>query len=92
MLPALFSLDKVGQTTAVSGNEKVTILRLSERKIDAPRDSAKADSDALRATLDDALRNDILEQYRAHLFREYKVSINDDLITRMYSGENSSLQ
>lgn len=90
MLPALFSLDSVGQTTAVSGNEKVTILRLAERKVETPREIKKEDSDALRQTLNEALRNDILEQYRTHLFSTYKVKINDDLVTRLYTQRTDS--
>ena len=85
VLPALFSLDKIGQTTAVSGEEKVTILRLAERKIDAPKDAKKEDVNTLRSTLDRAVKNDILEQYRAYLFDKYKVSVNEDLVTRMYA-------
>lgn len=85
VLPALFSLDKVGQTTAVSGDEKVTILRLAERKIDQPKDTDKKDVAALQSTLDRAVRNDVLEQYRAHLLDEYNVTINDELLARMYA-------
>ncbi len=90
MLPALFSLDSVGQTTAVSGNEKVTILRLAERKIETPRDARQQDSAALRNTLNEALRNDILEQYRNHLFREYGVSINEDVVSRIYAPRSET--
>lgn len=89
VLPALFSLDKVGQTTAVSGDEKVTILRLAERKIEKPKDG-KDDTAALQKTLDKAMRNDILEQYRNHLMREYKVSINEDALTRLYAQRNEA--
>lgn len=85
VLPALFSLDKVGQTTAVSGEEKVTILRLAERKVDTPKDAKKEDIATLRSTLDRAVKNDILEQYRAYLMGKYKVSVNEDLVTRMYT-------
>lgn len=85
VLPALFSLDKVGQTTAVSGEEKVTILRLAERKVDTPKDAKKEDVATLRSTLDRAVKNDILEQYRAYLMGKYKVSVNEDLVTRMYT-------
>ena len=85
VLPALFSLDKIGHTTSVSGEEKVTILRLAERKVDAPKEAKKEDLTALQGTLDRALKNDILEQYRAHLLEKYKVSINEELVMRMYT-------
>ena len=93
VLPALFSLDKTGQTTAVSGEEKVTILRLAERKVDTPKDAKKEDLNALRSTLDRAVKNDILEQYRAYLMDKYKVSVNEDLVTRMYArrGDDDNL-
>lgn len=89
VLPALFSLDKVGQTTAVSGEEKVTILRLAERKTDAAKDAKKEDIATLRATLDRAAKNDILEQYRTYLMEKYKVSVNEELVTRMYARRDT---
>ena len=89
VLPALFSLDKVGQTTAVSGEEKVTILRLAERKTDTPKDAKKEDVANLRMTLDRAVKNDILEQYRAYLMEKYKVTINEELVTRMYARRDT---
>lgn len=90
VLPALFSLDKVGQTTAVSGEEKVIILRLAERKIEKPKDVKKEDVATLHATLDRAIKNDILEQYRAYLLAKYKVSINEELLNRMYARKDDS--
>lgn len=89
VLPALFSLDKVGQTTTVSGEEKVIILRLAERKITPPTDAKKADIATLRATLDRAVRNDILEQYRTYLLAKYKVSVNEDLLSRLYARRDT---
>ncbi len=48
-------------------------------------DELQGHCNTLRSTLDRAVKNDILEQYRAYLFDKYKVSVNEDLVTRMYA-------
>lgn len=84
ILPALFSLDKIGQTTTVAGGEKVTILRLSERRVDPPKEPKAEDVTSLRGMLDKSLQNDIVEQYRNQLMRDYRVSINEEALDNLY--------
>lgn len=89
LLPALFSIDKLGQTTNVNGDESVTILRLAERKIDMPKEPKKEDLAGMQSLLDRSMQNDILEQYRNYLFGEYKVVINEDVLARMYNPKDT---
>lgn len=85
LMNALFSLDQTGDATTVHADEKITVLRLSSRKI--PSDTSLKDD--LAATMEDALdrsmRQSLLDQYRGALAKKYKVTINDKAIEKMYA-------
>jgi peptidyl-prolyl cis-trans isomerase D len=89
LLTALFSLDGAGQATAVSGDNGVTVISLLERKIEAAAD-AKKETEQMQAVLERALRQDMLEQYRLHLMKEYKVRVNDQLLASMYAPKENA--
>jgi peptidyl-prolyl cis-trans isomerase D len=90
LMTALFSLDRTGHATAVSGDGSVTILRLAERNIRAPQEASKEDAAAIEEILNRSLRQDLLEQYRMHLIAKYKVTINDKLMSEMYTPKDES--
>ncbi len=85
---SLFSLDQLGQSAPVAGDGVITIVRLSERKIELPQETKKEDLDALQNMLNQALQSDILEQYRQSLLAKYDVTINESALKDMYKVEN----
>ena len=89
MIPALFSLEKIGQVAHVAGEDSVTILRLSEREVSMPGDIKKEEIDNLESVLSRALQSDILDQYRQGLMEKYGVTINDKLVNSLYSPKTS---
>jgi peptidyl-prolyl cis-trans isomerase D len=84
---ALFSIDKIGQSTAVPGPGSITVLRLAERKIDAPKELSKEDVEAMQSRLSMALQSDILEQFRKSLMAKYDVTIDEQALKEMYSAK-----
>lgn len=82
---ALFSIDKIGQSTAVPGPGSITVLRLAERKIDTPKELSKEDVEAMQSMLSMALQSDILEQFRKSLMSKYDVTINEQMLKEIYS-------
>lgn len=87
MTENLFSIPVLGQATTFRRGEALIVLRLSERKIDK-KDPSKEDMAAFQSYLDRALQNDILEQYRQGLFEKYSVTINDELLSRVYAPKS----
>lgn len=87
---ALFSIDKIGQSTAVPGPGSITVLRLSERKIDAPKELSKEDVEAMQSMLSQALQGDILEQFRKSLMAKYDVDIDEEALKEMYSAKSGT--
>lgn len=93
MQAALFSLDKIGQSTTVSGEgATVHILSLSSRKVDVPKEPSKEDLDNLTASLNRSLQNDIIDQFSRSLQDEYNVSINEKTLTTMFVPKTEELQ
>jgi peptidyl-prolyl cis-trans isomerase D len=90
LMAALFSLDREGHATTVSGDGSVTIIRLAERRIRAPQEASKEDVSGVEAILQRSLRQDLLEQYRMYLLAKYKVTINDKLLSEMYTPKDDS--
>lgn len=88
LLSALFSLDKTGHTTAISGDASVTVVRLAERKTPSVKEFGKEEVTKMEATLTDALKQDFLEEYRTSLMDKYDVTINDKLLTEMYTPKD----
>jgi peptidyl-prolyl cis-trans isomerase D len=86
-IPALFSLEKTGDATSIAGNDSITILRLTARRIDMPKAPPKEETASLESTLNRSLKNDILEQYRASLVARYNVTINDSLLHDMFKSQ-----
>lgn len=82
---ALFSIDKLGQATAVPAPGAVTILRLAERKIEKPPAQSREDVDALQSMLNLALQSDILEQFRKNLMAKYDVTINERAVREAFA-------
>jgi peptidyl-prolyl cis-trans isomerase D len=90
LMSALFSLDREGHATTVSGDGAVTVIRLAERKIRSPQEVSKEDSAAIEAILSRSLKQDLLEQYRMSLVAKYDVSINDRLMNEMYAPKDDN--
>ncbi|MCE9507527.1 MAG: peptidyl-prolyl cis-trans isomerase [Alphaproteobacteria bacterium] len=88
LMAALFSLDRTGHATTVSGDGSVTVIRLAERKIRAPQEASKEDAAGIEAILKRSLRQDLLEQYRMFLMAKYDVTINDKLMGEMYAPKD----
>lgn len=87
MFPALFSLDKTGQVTAVSGEDKTYILRLAGRETGKAAAPDKEEIEALRNQLDHSVQKDILEQFRMSLMDKYNVKIYDEVLKEIYKPE-----
>ncbi len=90
---ALFNLTKHHDITSISSNKAVTILKLDSieyKKSDKP-DVAQFKS--IEKELTKNLQQDILQQFRTNLMNKYDVTINEDLISKLYSdnGENGEL-
>ena len=90
LIAALFSLDKPGQATTVTSDNSVTIIRLADRKIQIPAETAKKDNDEMTAVLDRALKQDLLEQFRTSLIAKYDVQINDKLLSSKYTSKDDN--
>lgn len=88
LMTALFSIDKPGQATSVSGDASLTLLRLAERKINMPSVADKEESAALTSVLNRALKQGLLESYRTSLMEKHDVTINDQLLDEMYTPKN----
>jgi peptidyl-prolyl cis-trans isomerase D len=89
MVPALFSLDKIGQTTTVRGENSLSFVRLLDRKIDMPEKAPEAEVKRMQLMLTQSLQGDLLEQYRRGLMEKYNVSINADAIEEVYAPTES---
>jgi len=87
VVPALFSLDKVGQVTVVPQENSAMILRLADRRLDVPQQQSKEDVEALKTMLDHSVQKDILEQYRQSLIAKYDVTINHQALAEMYANK-----
>lgn len=89
MIPALFSLDMIGQTTTVRGDNSLSFLRLAERKIDMADQPDAAEINKQRLSLEQSMRGDIVNQFRAGLMDKYKVEINAKAIEDMYASNEA---
>jgi len=85
MVPALFSLDKIGQTTTVRGENSLSFVRLLDRKIDMPEKAPEDEVKRMQLMLTQSLQSDLLEQYRRGLMEKYNVSINAEAIEEVYA-------
>ena len=90
MIPALFSLDMIGQTTTVRGDNSLSFLRLADRKIDMSDAPETAELKKQRLSLEQSMRNDILSQFRQGLMDKYNVEINVKAIEDMYAGNDTA--
>src|SRR5690606_29853883 len=90
MIPALFSLDMIGQTTTVRGDNSLSFLRLADRKIDMSDAPETAELKKQRLSLEQSMRNDILSQFRQGLMDKYNVEINVKAIEDMYAGNDTT--
>jgi peptidyl-prolyl cis-trans isomerase D len=90
-LAALFSLGKVGDAAVVTNDNSLSIIRLAERKIQAPED-AKTETDQISAAINRSLKQDLLEQYRASLVAKYDVQINEKLLAEMYTPKDENAE
>lgn len=89
MFPALFSLDKIGETATVNGDGKTFILRLADRRIEKPEDPKEEEIEAMLNNLDHSVQKDILEQYRMSLMDRYNVKMNKELLREKYAPEDN---
>lgn len=89
MIPALFSVDKAGQATTVRGDDTLSFMRLQERKVDMPQDKAENEAKLLQQALSQALRGDIMDQFREGLMAKYNVKINYGVIESTYNPDKA---
>lgn len=89
MIPALFSLDMIGQTTTVRGDNSLSFLRMTERKIDLAEQPDAAEVNKQRLSLEQSMRGDIVSQFRQNLMEKYKVKINPKAIEDMYAASEA---
>jgi len=89
-VPALFTLDKIGQVTVVPSENSAIILRLADRAINIPQQQTKEDIESMRTMLDHSVQKDILEQYRLSLLRKYKVKFDNQTVEDMYAKKANS--
>ncbi|MDE1152181.1 MAG: peptidyl-prolyl cis-trans isomerase [Micavibrio sp.] len=89
-VPALFTLDKIGQVTVVPSESSAIILRLADRSINIPQQQTKEDIESMRTMLDHSVQKDILEQYRLNLVRKYKVKFDNAAVHDMYAAKANS--
>ena len=90
LITSLFALDKIDQTTSFSVDNAVTIVRLAERKIQVPTETAKKDTEEMSSVLDRTFKQDLLEQFRQSLLKKYDVKINEHLLASMYTAKDES--
>ncbi|MDD9901461.1 MAG: hypothetical protein OXT65_10815 [Alphaproteobacteria bacterium] len=87
-IPALFSLTKKGDTTAINTGKTVIVLELAGRRVNVPKDAEnQEDIAALKNSMKRSLETDILEQFRMGLFEKYDVTINNDLLQEIYTPQ-----
>ena len=89
MIPALFSVDKSGQATTVRGEDTLSFMRLQDRKVDMPKDKAEGEAKLLQQALSQALRGDIMDQFREGLMSKYNVKINYSVIESTYNPDKA---
>ncbi len=89
MIPALFSVDKTGQATTVRGEDTLSFMRLQDRKVDMPQDKAEGEAKLLQQALSQALRGDIMDQFREGLMAKYNVKINYGVIESTYNPDKA---
>ncbi len=85
MLNGLFALDAVGQTTTVTEDNALAILRLTGREIKMPQAHLKEDRQNLADVMQRLIDNDLIEQYRQSLWAKYDVHINQKLFNTLYA-------
>jgi peptidyl-prolyl cis-trans isomerase D len=90
LITALFALEKPNEATSVAGDNSVIIVRLAERKIQVPQETAKKDNTDMENILQRALKQDLLEQYRESLMAKYDVKINDKLLDSLFQTKNEN--
>lgn len=89
MIPALFSLDMIGQTTTVRGDNSLSFLRMTERKIDMADAPEAAEVNKQRLSLEQSMRSDIVSQFRRGLMDKYKVEIHAKAIENMFANSEA---
>lgn len=89
---ALFAMDNPGEAVTVPGEKNLTVLRLVDRKVQAPAKPLKEDRDALNAILKQSLQRDILSQFRQSLLKKYDVVVHDDVLKKMYAPKTEENQ
>jgi peptidyl-prolyl cis-trans isomerase D len=92
MVPALFSIDKVGEVTTVNGADSVTVMKLADRKIDVPKDQKDEDTKSLENLLTQSIQSDLLAEFLGHLKKKYDVKVYPDVLQDMYKSDDSAGQ
>ena len=73
-------------TAVVAVVDDMRLDQAAKAKARAPEEMAR-----IKAMLDMSLQNDMLEQYRNYLMSKYKVRVYDDVVTKMYKVDDTSL-
>jgi len=88
MIPALFTIDKPGQTVTVRGDNSLSFVRMVERRVDMPKETAAEEAKMLQAALSRSLQNDLLAQYRLALMKKYDVVVNYEVLDTLYAPKD----
>lgn len=86
MLPALFSIEKSGQSVTVRGEDSLSFMRLLDRKVDMPKGEGD-EKQPLQQALSRAMQEDLISQFRQGLMEKYKVKINQSVIESTYNPD-----
>lgn len=87
MIPALFSIEKAGQATTVRGDDRLSFMRMTERRTELPKETAETEAKQLQQALSRSLQGDLIEQYRQGLMSKYKVKINNKAMDSIYNPD-----
>ncbi|MDY0008910.1 MAG: peptidyl-prolyl cis-trans isomerase [Bdellovibrionales bacterium] len=87
MIPALFSIEKSGQATTVRGDDRLSFMRMTERRTELPKESAAIETKQLQQALSRSLQGDLIEQYRQGLMSKYNVKINRKVLDNIYNPD-----
>src|SRR5690606_27123280 len=85
MIPALFSLDKIGETTTVRGEDSLSFMRMIAREVEMPAQVEEQEAKSMQLMLSQSLQNDLLEEYRRGLMDKYDVTVRADVVEELYA-------
>lgn len=92
MQKSLFLIGAPGEAITVPGENSLSVLRMTDRRVDMPKEIKKDDTLAMRQILKQSLQRDIVSQYRQALMKKYDAVINEDVVSSLYDPKNEENQ